>query len=96
MTMAAPTAIRMMSVPTRKIRPRTRSLISRLAIKPTSPREPSRAGELRTRVPVWVRSGPGWLTEPMAPAQRPPGPRAARRLRTILKIQMRRAMIPPQ
>ncbi len=37
MTMAAPTPRRMTSVPTRKIRPRTRSRISRTATRPTSP-----------------------------------------------------------
>ena len=93
MTIAAPTAIRMMSVPTRKMRPRTRSVISRFAIKPTSPKEPSRAGQLRTRLPVWAMSGPGVLTEPMAPALASARSWAARRLLRRLKIPMRRAMI---
>ena len=46
MMMAKPTASRMITVPTRKMRPRTRSVIPRMAMMPTSPK---RAPKLAAR-----------------------------------------------
>ena len=57
MTIAAATAKRSRRVPTRKIRPRTRSLTSRVATNPTSPRAFSIARQGRARPqlrPAWA------------------------------------------
>ena len=57
MTIAAATAARMMRVPIRKMRPRTRSLISLAATSPTSPRESSTPDQPYLRIPVFSGRG---------------------------------------